>query len=160
FKIYSTFVIPIGIYEFYRNTLSLVSAGSRNLAGDISYVWGGFYNGKRNDINVGVNYKVAVPLFIGARYKQNDVFLPDGNFTARIYSVNANILFSPDITLYNYLQYDNNSAKIGIQSRFQWIFKPGNMIIIAWTSNLSKPLERYVMDESALRFKIKYNIRF
>jgi hypothetical protein len=160
FNIYSNFVIPVGRYEFYRNTLSLVTAGSRNLAGDISYVWGSFYNGSRHDINLGVNYKVAVPLFVGARFKQNDVFLPDGNFTTRIYSVNANVLFSPDITLYNYLQYDNNSGKIGIQSRFQWIFKPGNMIIIAWTSNLSKPIDRYVMDESALRFKIKYNIRF
>ncbi len=160
FNIYSNFVIPVGVYEFYRNTLSLVTAGSRNLAGDISYVWGAFYNGSRNDINMGVNYKVAVPLFVGARYKENDVFLPDGSFTTRIYSVNANILFNPDITLYNYLQYDNSSGKIGIQSRFQWIFKPGNMIIIAWTSNLSKPIDRYVMDESALRFKIKYNIRF
>jgi hypothetical protein len=160
FNIYSNFVIPVGVYEFYRNTLSLVTAGSRNLAGDLSYAWGSFYNGSRHDINMGVNYKVAVPLFVGARFKQNDVFLPDGNFTTRIYSVNANILFSPDITLYNYLQYDNNSGKIGIQSRFQWIFKPGNMIIIAWTSNLSKPLDRYVMDESALRFKVKYNIRF
>ena len=160
FNIYDNFVIPIGTYEFYRHSLNLVTAGSRNLAGDISYVWGGFYNGSRNDINLGVNYKVAVPLFLGARYKQNDVYLPEGNFTTRIYSVNANILVSPEITLYNYLQYDNNSQKIGIQSRFQWIFKPGNEIILAWTSNLSKPLERYVMDESAVRFKIKYNFRF
>ncbi len=160
FNIYSTYVIPIGAYGFNRQTISLGTAGSRNLAGDIAYLWGKFYNGTRNDINIGVNYKVAVPLFVGAKYKQNDVHLPVGNFTTRIYSVNANILFSPDITLYNYLQYDNNSKKIGVQSRFQWIVKPGNEIIIAWTSNLSKPLERYVMDESALRFKIKYNVRF
>ena len=160
FNIYSSFIIPVGNFEYNRQTLNLITAGSRNLAGDVTYVWGGFYNGSRNDFNIGVNYKVAVPLFIGGRYKQSDVFLPDGNFTTRIYSVNANILFSPDITLYNYLQYDNNSKLIGIQARFQWIFKPGNAVIIAWTTNLSKPLERYEMDDSAARFKIKYNIRF
>jgi hypothetical protein len=160
FNIYSNFVIPIGTYQFYRHTLSLLSAGSRNLAGDMAYSWGGFYDGSRNDINVGVNYKVAVPLFVGIRYKQNDVYLTEGNFTTRIYGVNANVLFSPAITLYNYLQYDNNSKKIGIQSRFSWIVKPGNEIILVWTSNLSKPIDRFVMDESALRFKIKYNIRF
>jgi len=140
--------------------VSLITAGSRNLAGDASYTFGDFYNGTRKDINVGVNYKIAVPFFVGARYKQNDVTLPDGNFTARIYALNANVLFSPDITLYNYLQYDNSSKVIGIQARFQWIFKPGNVIIVAWTTKLSQPLERYVMDESALRFKLKYNIRF
>ncbi len=160
FKIYSTYVIPVGKYEFYRHALSLLTAGSRNLAGDIAYSWGGFYDGSRQDINAGINYKVMVPLFLGARYKQNDVNLPDGSFITRIYQVNANVLFSPDITLYNYLQYDNNSNTVGVQSRFAWIVKPGNEIIIAWTSKLSKPLERYVMDESALRFKIKYNIRF
>jgi len=160
FKIFSTFVIPVGQYEFYRHSLSLLTAGSRNFSGDCSFVWGDFYNGYRKDFSIGANYKVAVPFFIGAKYKQNEVILPEGNFTARIYQVNANILFSPDITLYNYFQYDNSSKTIGVQSRFQWIVKPGNEIIIAWTSNLSKPLERYVMNESALRFKLKYNIRF
>ncbi len=160
FNIYSTYVIPIGIYNFNRHTVSLVSAGSRNFAGDFSYIWGNFYNGSRKDINVGINYKVAVPLFIGARYKQNDVSLPAGKFITRIYQVYANILFSPQVTFNNYFQYDNNSKTVGVQSRFQWIVKPGNEIILAWTSKLSKPLERYVMDESAVRFKIKYNIRF
>ncbi|HZK95770.1 MAG TPA: DUF5916 domain-containing protein [Prolixibacteraceae bacterium] len=160
FKIFSTYVIPIGEYEFYRHTLKLLTAGSRNFAGDCSFVWGDFYNGYRKDFSVGANYKVAVPLFIGAKYKQNEVSLPEGSFTTRIYQVNANILFSPDVTWYNYFQYDNSSMTIGVQSRFQWIVKPGNEIIVAWTSNLSKPLERYVMNESALRFKLKYNIRF
>lgn len=160
FKIFSNYVIPVGQYDFFRHSLSLASAGSRNLAGDLSYGWGGFYNGSRKDINAGINYKVMVPLFLGARYKQNDVTLPDGNFVARIYQVNANILFSPSITLYNYLQFDNSSNTMGIQSRFQWIVKPGNEIIVAWTSKLSRPMERFTMDESALRFKIKYNIRF
>ncbi|HEY5510328.1 MAG TPA: DUF5916 domain-containing protein [Prolixibacteraceae bacterium] len=160
FNIFSSFVIPVGSYDYFRNTLSLITAGSRNLAGDLSWSWGDFYNGSRKDLNVGINYKVAVPFFVGARYRQNEVDLPDGSFTARIYSVNANILFNPAITWYNYLQYDNNSKVIGIQSRFQWIFKPGNVIIVAWTTKLSQPLERYVMDESALRFKLKYNIRF
>ncbi|HEY3390223.1 MAG TPA: DUF5916 domain-containing protein, partial [Prolixibacteraceae bacterium] len=160
FKIFSTFVIPVGQYEFYRHSLSLLTAGSRNFAGDCSFVWGDFYNGYRKDFSIGANYKVAVPFFFGAKYKQNEVSLPAGSFTTRIYQVNANILFSPDITLYNYFQYDNSSKTIGVQSRFQWIVKPGNEIIVAWTSNLSKPLERYVLNESALRFKLKYNIRF
>ncbi len=160
FKIFSTYIIPVGKYEFYRHAVKLMTAGSRNFAGESSFTWGDFYNGYRKDFNIGVNYKVAVPFFIGVKYKQNDVNLPSGNFTTRIYQVNANILFSPAITLYNYFQYDNSSKKIGVQSRFNWIVKPGNEIILAWTSNLSKPLERYVMNESALRFKLKYNIRF
>jgi hypothetical protein len=160
FKIYSNYIIPAGEYQFYRHNLNFLTAGSRNFAMDGAYIWGDFYNGKRQDFAVGANYKVVVPFFIGAKYKQNMVSLPDGNFTARIYQLNANILFSPEVTLYNYFQFDNNSNTIGVQSRFQWIVKPGNEIILAWTSNLSKPMERFIVNDSALRFKLKYNIRF
>jgi hypothetical protein len=73
--------------------------------------------------------------------------------------MNANILFSPNLTLYNYLQYDNASKIAGWQARFQWIIKPGNEIILAWTSNFNKPENSFVMDESAARLKLKYNIR-
>jgi hypothetical protein len=74
--------------------------------------------------------------------------------------MNLNILVSPTITLYNYFQYDNASEKMGWQSRFQWILKPGNEIILAWTSGWTKPSDVVVMNESALRLKLKYNIRF
>jgi hypothetical protein len=160
FKIYSNYVIPAGKYKYLRQTVSILTAGSRNLAGEFSYSFGDFYNGSRQDLAIGVNYKVAVPLFLGVKYKQNEVQLPGGSFTTRIYQMNVNVLFSPDITLNNYLQYDNSSKSVGVQSRFQWIVKPGNVIMLVWTTKLTQPLERYVMDESALRFKLKYNIRF
>ncbi len=31
---------------------------------------------------------------------------------------------------------------------------------LVWTSILSSPNEQYIMNESTLRFKLKYNIRF
>ena len=88
------------------------------------------------------------------------VKLPEGDFTADIFQFNANILFSPDLTLYNYLQYDSESEVVGLQSRFQWILKPGNEILLVWNSGYTKPLERYQLNESAMRLKLKYNIRF
>ncbi len=160
FAIFPGFVIPENNYTFWRHNIVLTSAGSRNLAGVASFGTGNFYNGTRSDLKFTLNYKVAVPLFIGGNYTQNHVNLPEGDFTARIYQLNLNILFSPDITLYNYFQYDNASGKMGWQSRFQWIVKPGNEIILAWTSGWTQPESRWIMNESALRLKLKYNIRF
>ena len=160
FHIFSGFVIPKDEYTFWYHNLLLTSAGGRNLAGTVSLGMGDFYNGKRNDLKMTVNYKVAVPLFIGGTYSLNHVALPEGDFKARIYQMNLNILFSPSITLYNYFQYDNASKKMGWQSRFQWILKPGNEIILAWTSGWTQPSDRWMINESALRLKLKYNIRF
>jgi hypothetical protein len=160
FHIFKGFSIPPNEYTFWYHNVQFLTAGSRNLAGAVSVGTGDFYNGRKEDMRLTVNYKVAVPLFIGANYAINRVTLPEGDFTARIYQLNANILFSPTVTLYNYFQYDNASRKTGWQSRFQWIVKPGNEVILAWTSGWSQPSDRLIMNESALRLKLKYNIRF
>ncbi len=159
FNIYEDFIIPQGIYEWWQQQFKLETKGARNVWGEASYRFGDFYNGKRNDIKLLVNWKIAVPFFIGGSVTQNNITLPDGKFTANIFQLNANILFSPNVTLYNYLQYDNASNVAGWQARFQWIIKPGNEIILAWTSNFNKPENTFIMDESAVRLKLKYNIR-
>ena len=159
FNIFEEFVIPRGNYEWWKHEIDLKTKGARNIWGEATYGFGDFYNGSRNDLKIQANWKVMVPLFLGGTIIKNNVKLPQGKFTANIFQVNANILFSPDITLYNYLQYDNASNSIGWQSRFQWIIKPGNEIILAWTSKFLKPESTFIMDESAVRLKIKYNIR-
>jgi hypothetical protein len=160
FQIYPGFVIPSGEYTFWYHSVLMTSAGSRNIAGSMGLGSGDFYNGKREDLKLTLAWKVAVPLYIGGNYSLNHVTLPEGDFNAQIYQMNLNILFSPTVTLYNYFQYDNASEKMGWQSRFQWIIKPGNEIILAWTSGWTKPEGVVVMNESALRLKVKYNIRF
>jgi hypothetical protein len=160
FNIFENFIVPKDDYSFWWQLVQLETKGARDLWGEISYGWGNFYNGKRKDIELEANWKVAIPFFIGGKLTRSHVELPQGNFTANIYQVNANFLFSPEITLYNYFQYDNATKSASWQSRFQWILKPGNEIILAWTSGFFKPQSSYIMEESSLRLKLKYNIRF
>ena len=160
FNIFEDFVIPKGNYEWWYQQISLETKGARNIWGMANYSFGDFFNGKRKDLKLKVNWKVAAPIFFGGTLIRNNVKLPEGEFTANIYQLNANVLFSPNLTLYNYFQYDNASNSIGLQSRFQWILKPGNEIILVWTSNFQKADSGYFMDENAARLKLKYNIRF
>lgn len=160
FNIFEDFVIPLGEYEWWYHLIELETKGARNIWGEASYGFGDFYTGYRKDYTLQANWKVAVPFFVGGAITRNEVELPEGSFTANIYQVNANILFSPNVTLYNYFQYDNASKNAGWQSRFQWILKPGNEIILAWNSNFLRPNDKFFMDESAIRLKLKYNIRF
>lgn len=160
FNIYDDYVIPAGEYEWWFQQVGIETKGARNVWGEASYGWGDFFTGYRKDIDLEVNWKVFVPLFIGGKFHQSNVELPQGNFTANIYQVNTNILFSPTVTLYNYFQYDNATNIIGWQSRFQWILKPGNEIIFVWNSNFMENNNNYYMDESLVRLKLKYNIRF
>jgi hypothetical protein len=160
FRIYNQVIIPQADYNWWAHTLKLKTKGSRTIWSEASYRWGDFYSGRRQDVSAALNWKVAVPLFFGARFQSSIVDLPQGSFTANIYQSSINFLFSPEITLNNYIQYDNASDVVGMQSRFQWIVKPGNEIVLVWTSRFGTPYEARIMEESATRIKLKYNIRF
>ena len=154
------YTIPPDEHQFLWQTISLTSAPRRLLWGAIDYRFGGFYNGTRKETKLKAGYKVIVPLFIGGELIRNDVQLPESGFIAIIYRLNLNILFSPDITLSNYVQYDNKSGKMGWQSRFRWIIKPGKEVFFVWNSIAADPYERFQIQETSARLKVKYTIRF
>ena len=160
FEITDTNTISVGTYEYWRPSIRLTSAQRRNFWASLQYQWGDFFNGSRNDIELGFGYKVAVPFYVGMDYEQSNVSLPDGDFSAEVYRLAANVLFSPDVTLYNFIQYDNFSERMGWQSRFRWILKPGNEIIFVWNSISADPLERFEITQSSTRLKLRYNYRF
>ncbi|MDH5397170.1 MAG: carbohydrate binding family 9 domain-containing protein, partial [Cyclobacteriaceae bacterium] len=162
FTIFKTHVIPRARYKFLSNSLLLTSAMRRNVWASAQLNWGDFYSGRRQDLILSAGWKINVPLYVGIQYENNHVFLPDGDFAAEIYRVNADILFSPDITLRNFIQYDNLSETIGIQSRFRWIIKPGNELVFAYTPLMSRPLpdSPYDLEQNSFRMKLMYTFRF
>jgi hypothetical protein len=71
------------------------------------------------------------------------------------------------MTLKTYIQYDDETRRVGWQSRFRWILKPGNEILFVWNSLWSDPLDRFdprlkdfTLEQSTTRLKVNYNYRF
>jgi len=160
FSIYEDHIIPEGEHRFFYQTVSIHSSQHRKLWGTLDYRFGEFFDGTRNEIKLKTGYKIIVPLFLGGELIRNDVKLTESAFIAYIYRVNLNILFSPDITLYNFVQYDSESGRMGWQSRFQWIIQPGREIFLVWNSIARDPYERFQMEEASARLKVKFTIRF
>jgi hypothetical protein len=160
FQVHPDYGIAPGAYDFSDYRLSFDTAQRRKAWFRTSLRWGGFFNGRRRDLEASVGWKPAVPLFLGAGYQRNRIFLPEGEFAANVSRVNANLLLSPRVTLYNFLQYDNLSRRLGWQSRFYWILRPGDEIILVWNSSVREPLDRFELTESTLRLKLNYVHRF
>jgi hypothetical protein len=160
FNIFGNFVIPAARYNYWRHSILLTSARRRNLWAATRVSTGTFYSGRRTDWLIQTGYKVIVPVYVGIESDRKWVSLPDGNFITQIYRLNLNFLFSPDLSWYNYLQYENQSKTLGWQSRFQWIIKPGKEIFLVFNSPFIDPLERFRPEEYEARVKVKYTIRF
>jgi hypothetical protein len=160
FHILQDYVIPAGDYNFWRHSLTITSAKRRNIWAATKIGLGTFYSGNRSDLLIQAGYKVFVPVYIGLESDRKWVSLPDGNFITQIFRFNLNFLFSPNLSWYNYAQYENQTEIIGWQSRFQWIIKPGKEIYLTFNSPLIDPLERFQPLAYEMRAKVNYTIRF
>ncbi len=160
FSIYNDHIIPDGDHHFFFHSVSLASAQRRKVWATIDYRFGDFYNGTRNEIKLKAGYKVMVPLFVGGELIRNDITLADDGFIAIVYRLNLNVLFSPDITLYNFVQYDSQSGRMGWQSRFQWIIVPGKEVFLVWNSIAADPYDRFQLVDASARLKVKLTFRF
>ncbi len=160
FNILDEHVIPAGDYNFWRHTLTLTSAKRRKFWLATKVGLGSFYSGSRQDFLIQAGYKVFVPFYVGVESDRKWVTLPDGSFITQIYRLNLNFLFSPNVSWYNYAQYENQTRIIGLQSRFQWIIKPGREIFLTFNSPLIDPLERFHAEAYEARLKVNYTIRF
>ncbi len=163
FQIHPTdtvFTIRTEKYEFNRYLFTVNSAMHRKFWASMIYEWGDFYTGTRNETILELGYKFGVLLFVGLAYEHNDISLATGTFDTDVFRTNINFLFSPSVTLYNFVQYDNLSKHMGWQSRFVWIMKPGNEILLVYRSVAQDPFEHFQMEETNVRLKLRYNYRF
>lgn len=167
FQIHPRYHIPGGRYQFQRASVKFTSAKRRKFWAGAGYSAGQFYDGTRQDLSVALGYQIAMPLYLGLEAEQNRVFLAAGSFETHVRRLNLNLLFGPRMTVYNYIQYDNLSRRLGWQSRLRWILVPGNEILLVWNSIWLDPLDRerplirdFDLNESTTRLKLRYNYRF
>lgn len=160
FAVFKSITIPVDNYYFWRHSVMFTSAKRRNLWALAKLGFGTFYSGKRTDLLIQTGWKIAVPVYLGLDAEHRWVKLKEGDFVTKIYRANLNFLFSPNISWSNFAQYDNKTEKIGWQSRFQWIIKPGKEVFLTFNSPVIDPMDRFTPEAYEARVKVKYTIRF
>ena len=163
FEIADNITLPLGeSYSFTRYRAFVSTANRRTLAVAARYEVGDFYSGTRTDRRMNLAVRARPGVIIGFQGQWNSVKLPEGNFSTRLYRLNAETQFSPYIALVNNIQYDSQSAVLGWQSRFRWILTPGNDLYVVYTHNwLEEPqLNRFSTLDKHLASKVLYTYRF
>jgi len=136
FEISDGVVLPMGPrYEWTRFQVEAESAQRRKVAVGAELSFGDFWNGSRREMNLELTLRPRPGVFLQAASEYNDVDLPGGSFTTRLYRLDARTQFGPWVSLTNNIQYDSESSEIGWQLRFRWIQKPGNDLFFIWTQN-------------------------
>ena len=99
-------------------------------------------------------------LLIGTQWEQDDVRLPEGDFSARVFRQRAEWQLSPWISTTAIVQFDNVSSITGLFARFRWTLRPGSDLFAVYTHNWqSLDGRRFTLERSATT-KINYTHRF
>ncbi|MYA07886.1 MAG: carbohydrate binding family 9 domain-containing protein [Holophagales bacterium] len=156
FEISPGIAIPAGLYEFDSIFLRGFSNQGRRLAWRGNINVGEFFGGDRRSYVLSSYVRLSRHLLTEFQWNYNDVMLPQGDFTATIYTVRLDAAFSPDLRLNTLAQYNDAAQLAGVNVRFNWIYKPGANLFVVYNHNWDAPI--FTARETARReLIVKFN---
>ncbi|MEX2122981.1 MAG: DUF5916 domain-containing protein [Woeseia sp.] len=162
FEISDGVVIPAGDYLFDSFCVNLTTGEHRALAGETFVCDGDFYDGEMRAAGTVMTWRPSPHLRLGAGFEWNDIDLPHGAFITRLASLRADIAFTATWYWENFLQYDNVSESIGVNSILRWIPEAGRETVVVLNRQLEDPdrNNRFNSLYGELTLKLGYTFRF
>jgi Domain of unknown function (DUF5916) len=167
FEISPGVILMPGEYRFTRFRTNLFSSASkRRLSGSANVTWGNYWSGEAEQWTTSVTFKLPPRFTFSLNTNQTFARLPEGRFTAKIFTSNISYAASPSLSFSNLIQYDNRSSNLGWQSRVRWTLQPGNDLFVAinqgWIHELDdvRSDRRLRVEETKVSAKFQYSFRF
>ena len=136
FEVTDSVAISPGTYRFWRFRLEAGTAPKRRLNAQVTWWFGGFYDGRLDQFEITGAWKPS-SLFIVEFSGEHDVGrMPEGNFTQDLWGTRFRLNVSPDLQLTSLLQYDTESHSLGTNTRFRWTFRPLGDLFVVYNHNL------------------------
>jgi hypothetical protein len=160
FEISPGVLIAPGSYRWTRFRAEANTATKRPWVIDAALWWGGFYDGTRRQLELGLTVKPNTRVAVAGRLERNDVTLAAGSFDTLVHTVSVDYNFSADVSWANLAQYDSESRIAGVQSRFRWILKPGNDLFLVLNRGWYRTFEGvYLPNFDRGSLKLQYTVR-
>lgn len=161
FEIVPGVIIPPGSYQWHMYRTEVNTATRRPWVIDAAYWWGGFYDGTRRELSIGITLKPSAHILLAVTGDRNDISLREGTFFTDVLTARADYNVTANVSWQNLAQYDNESRLLGFQSRFRWILRPGNDLFVVvnrgWIKTFDGSFDSTFDRTSS---KLQYTFRF
>ena len=152
--------IPAGSYHYMRYRLEMQFAAKRKLNGMATYWFGTFFDGTLDTFEIMLNwnpFKILTFEFMGTRNVGSNPF---GDIDQLLIGGRVRFNITPDLQLNSFVQYDNESKSVGVNSRLHYIFLPLGDIFVVFNHNTAQDLnDNWQLDNSQLIIKARYTFR-
>ena len=159
FEIADGVTVAPGTYEWMRYRLEAGTAEKRRLYAQVTWWFGGFYDGHLDQYEWEGAWNPAPLVTIEFSGERNVGRLSTGRFTQTVTGTRLRMNFSPDLSLAAYVQYDTESKSVGTNTRLRWTFSPAADLFCVYNHNVRSILDRWALDSNQLLIKIQYAFR-
>jgi hypothetical protein len=159
FEIADGVVIPVGTYDWRRYRLEVETASKRRLAGQLTWWFGGFYDGRLDQFQAEGSWTPSPILSLILNGERNVGRLPQGDFDQTLVGVKIRLNLSPNLQFNSFVQYDNESESVGTNTRLRWTFHPQGDLFVIYNHNIRDFKESptgWALDSNQLLVKVQY----
>lgn len=132
FPIQSGVTIPAGTYRFGEWRFWYHSDPSRRFYQRLQYSPQTFFDGNRKDLRATLGIRATSSIAAEGEFQRSDVDGPWGSFVADLGLLRVDLSLSPEMTLRTLSQYNSLTDAVSTSVRFNWIFRPGSDLYIAY----------------------------
>ena len=162
FEISEGVVIPAGDYSFDSYCVNVKTGEHRVLASEAFACDGNFYTGTRLGAGAELTWRPSPHFRLGAGFEWNDIDLAQGAFITRLASLKADVAFTATWYWENFLQYDNVSESIGVNSILRWVPEAGRETVLVLNRQLEdvERNNRFRSLYGEMTLKLNHTFRF
>jgi hypothetical protein len=147
-------------YKYDRYSATVRTSSGRPISGRFTFRGGDFFTGTRYDYVSSIAWRPSRHFEFGGEFELNDVNLDEGDFIVRVIRARMNFYFTPDVSWSNFIQFDNVSDVLGINSRFRWIVEPGSEVFVVLNQAYDRDGSSLRVTNSELTTKVGWTFRF
>jgi hypothetical protein len=160
FDIVDGVTVPADDHRFARAAVEFETSEGRPLQASCELEGGGFFDGRSYELAVGLNARLSRFWNAGIEWERIDANLEDGSFVARVTRLRSTIQFHQDLAWTNFLQHDNLSEELGVNSRLWWILEPGREVFLVLNHGWLRHHGSFEPTDTTLSLKLGWTLRW
>ena len=162
FRIATGVTLPIGGYNWQNVRLGFNSRPQRQVAANLAFEHGTFYNGHRTAFSASRGRLALTPqLSVEPTYSVNRVDLVEGDFTTHLAGSRVTYTRSPWMFTSALVQYNSASNTLSANVRFRWEYQPGSELFVVYNDERNTRLSGFPeMTTRAVIVKVNRLFRF
>jgi hypothetical protein len=159
FEISPGVIVAADTYHWTRYRIEYQASSKRKITGKFSWWWGTMFNGNMNQWQTEVTWRPSHKVNISLQGEIARGKFPTGTSDIKLVQSRFDVYFSPNLQVLSYLQYDNLTKSLGMNTRLRWTYRSLLDIFIVYNRNWLDTSGRFLSDLNQFFIKIQYSFR-